>query len=54
MGATRTLKGIGALGEEELLEGDIIQGKMTQDRTLRSTIFRVKQKDQPEKGYLES
>ena len=54
MGASRTSKGIGALGEEELLERDIIQGKMTQDRTLRNSMFRVKWKDLPDGANIRS
>ena len=54
MGASRTSKGIGALGEEELLERDIIQGKMTQDRTLRNSMFRVKWKDLPDGANIGS
>lgn len=54
MGTSRTSKGIGALGEEELRERDIIQGKMTQDRTLRNSMFRAKRKDLPHRGYIGS
>lgn len=54
MGASRTSKGIGALGEEELLERDIIREKMTQDRTLRNSMFRVKRKHLPDRAYIGS